>query len=238
MDPVSRARGFDDKDLETLEDGFLGQLPRDIAERLLDEALRLELPAGSVMHGDEAGPVAPLILVSGLLRVFVEAPDGRQVTVRYVHPGQEIGLMPVLLGPVNASAQAVVRSVAVVLRHDSFRRLLAENVDVARAVATEMAESLREAMTEIAGNAFLSVRERLGRHLLDLAVEDQVTGRAVARVTQQDLADAVASVRTVVGRALQDLRAEGIIETSRDEIIVLDPGRLHAPAPRRARSRV
>ena len=233
---MSRARGFDDAALAVLEDGFLGQLPPEIARRLLDEALRLELPTGSVMHGDEAGPVAPLLVVSGLLRVFMEASDGRQVTVRYVHPGQEVGVMPVLLGPVNASAQAVVPSVVAVLRHDSFRRLLDENVDVARAVATEMAYSLREAMTELAGHAFLSVRDRIGRHLLDLASENPDSRQLVARVTQQELADAVASVRTVVGRALQEMRAEGIIETSRDEIVVLDPSRLHAPPSRGSRS--
>ena len=235
---MSNARGFDEAALAVLEGGFLGQLPTEIGQRLLQEALRLELPAGSVMHGDEAGPVAPLLVVSGLLRVFMEAPDGRQVTVRYVHPGQEVGIMPVLLGPVNASAQAVIPSVVAVLRHDSFRRLLSENVDVARAVATEMAYSLQNAMTELAGHAFLSVRERIGRHLLDLAIEHPSRGRLVAHVTQQDLADAVASVRTVVGRALQDMRAEGIIETGRDEIIVLDPSRLHAPPPRRPHARV
>ena len=49
---MSKARSFDEAALEVLEDGFLGQLPTAIGQRLLQEALRLELPAGSVMHGD------------------------------------------------------------------------------------------------------------------------------------------------------------------------------------------
>jgi CRP/FNR family transcriptional regulator len=72
----------------------------------------------------------------------------------------------------------------------------------------------------------MSVRERIGRHLLDLATEHQEGDRLLARVSQQDLADAVASVRTVVSRTLQEMRREGLIETSRDEIVVLDTHRL------------
>jgi CRP/FNR family transcriptional regulator len=43
------------------------------------------------------------------------------------------------------------------------------------------------------------------------------------RTTQQELADAVGSVREVVTRTLHRLRGEGLIETSRDEIVLLDP---------------
>jgi CRP/FNR family transcriptional regulator len=46
------------------------------------------------------------------------------------------------------------------------------------------------------------------------------------RASQQELADAVGSVREVVTRTLHGLREEGLIETARDEIVLLDPVRL------------
>lgn len=50
----------------------------------------------------------------------------------------------------------------------------------------------------------------------------------VARVTQSDLADAVGSVREVVVRVLRELRDDGLIETGRDGIVIVDSERLVA----------
>ena len=52
-------------------------------------------------------------------------------------------------------------------------------------------------------------------------------GRLAARVSQQELADAVGSVREVVARALRDLRAAGIVATAADRVVILDPARLY-----------
>jgi len=83
-------------------------------------------------------------------------------------------------------------------------------------------------VTEIPGSAFSTVRQRVARHLLDLASEHQPAGRLVARVSQQALADATGSVREVVVRVLRDLRTEDVIRTSRTEIEILRPERLIA----------
>ena len=65
--------------------------------------------------------------------------------------------------------------------------------------------------------------------VLDLASDEQrPQGPLVARVSQQELADAAGSVREVVARALRDLRLAGVVATSPDHIVILDPARLHA----------
>lgn len=81
-----------------------------------------------------------------------------------------------------------------------------------------------------AGTAFGSVRQRLARHLLDLATAGQRDSALVAEVNHQALADAVGTAREVVSRSLQDLRAVGLIRTTRTGIVVLDPARLEAVA--------
>jgi CRP/FNR family transcriptional regulator, cyclic AMP receptor protein len=66
-------------------------------------------------------------------------------------------------------------------------------------------------------------------HLLDLASAQQVPrGRLVARVSQQELAESVGSVREVVARVIRDLRVAGILATSADRIVILDATRLYA----------
>ncbi len=224
---AGRSRTFGPSAQEAIEGGFLGSLPASAAGRLLDEAVRLDLPAGSVIYRDEED-ARSVVVVSGLLRVFMRASDGRQVTVRYAHPGDVVGLALMIGGPAPLSMQAVTAASVAALRLDTLRQLLRDDVAVARAIATELTSQLYEALDEVADNAFLTVRERIARHLLDLATEHQEGDRLVARISQQDLADAVASVRTVVSRTLQELRREGLIETSREGIVVLDPARLAA----------
>jgi CRP/FNR family cyclic AMP-dependent transcriptional regulator len=83
----------------------------------------------------------------------------------------------------------------------------------------------------LAGNVFGSVRQRLIRHLLDLAGETASAGgnpSLVARVSQQQLADAIGSVREVVARVLRELRSEGLVETGPGGIRLCDPAALEA----------
>ena len=55
-----------------------------------------------------------------------------------------------------------------------------------------------------------------------------VGGRLVAQISQQELADAVGSVREVVARALRDFRAAGMVATTGDSVVILDATRLYA----------
>jgi len=75
------------------------------------------------------------------------------------------------------------------------------------------------------------VRERVARHLLDLAAQEaRVTGEAppvlTVPVTQRQLAESVGTVREVVVRVLRDLREAGVVRTHADHIDVVDPVRL------------
>jgi CRP/FNR family transcriptional regulator, cyclic AMP receptor protein len=81
-----------------------------------------------------------------------------------------------------------------------------------------------------AGTTFGSVRQRLSRQLLDLATARQRDAQLVAEVSQQELADAVGTAREVVARTLHDLRAAGLIQTSRRGIVLLDPDRIELAA--------
>jgi CRP/FNR family transcriptional regulator, cyclic AMP receptor protein len=79
----------------------------------------------------------------------------------------------------------------------------------------ELSERVLSFMAEIAGTAFATVRQRVARHLLALATERQTGSELVAEIGQQELADAVGSVREVVVRALRELRQAGLMETRR-----------------------
>jgi CRP/FNR family transcriptional regulator, cyclic AMP receptor protein len=100
---------------------------------------------------------------------------------------------------------------------------------VSWAIAEELNRRLYDVLEQTAVNAFGSVRQRIAVHLLDLASDEQrLRGRLEAHVSQQELADAAGSVREVVARALRDLRMAGIVATTAESVVILDPARLHA----------
>jgi CRP/FNR family transcriptional regulator len=85
-------------------------------------------------------------------------------------------------------------------------------------------------LDEIPGNTFAAVRQRVARHLLDLAAQRgpgrEAMAEIVVPVSQQELADAAGTVREVVVRVLRELRRDGVVRTERDHIVILDPARL------------
>jgi CRP/FNR family transcriptional regulator len=225
----------DPPDHEGPRSGFLSAMPEEAAHRLLAGAIRISVPAGGLVYREEETPRV-IVVIDGLLRVFLRSADGRQVTVRYARSGDVVGLALALGGPGPMSVQAITSASVAALRVDTLRAMLASDPRFARVCAEELTRQLYLALDDLSEQAFLSVRQRLIRHLLNLA-----TGREsplVVRVTQQELADSVGSVREVVTRTLRRLREEGLLQTSRDQIVLLDPVALSEEIARRPSARV
>jgi CRP/FNR family transcriptional regulator len=120
-----------------------------------------------------------------------------------------------------ASIQSVTDAGFVALRPSTVRRLAENDPRVARALVEELSERVLSFIAEIPGGAFTTVRQRVARHLLDLASASQTGPELVACISQQALADAVGTVREVVVRALRELRHDGLVRTTRDGVVVL-----------------
>src|SRR5437868_1063207 len=100
---------------QAVQPRVLAALPTSQRDQLLGGALRVDIPAGSVVYREGDAPRCGL-LVSGLARVFLLGADGRQVTVRYMRPGSMSGASLVIRGtPAAASVQAVTGLVAILL---------------------------------------------------------------------------------------------------------------------------
>lgn len=206
----------------------LAGLPEGNRAVLLADAVHLRVPAGSYLRREgDPGPHVELV-VAGLVRVFVSAPDGRTLTVRYCRPGALLGAAS-LFRPdyvMPGGIQALIDSEILALRAPVVQSAAASDLDVAAALLGELSDRVVHLAIELPGSAFGTVRQRVARHLLDLASTQHHERGLVAQVSQQDLAAAVGSVREVVVRVLADLRREGLVETGRGGIRLLDPGAL------------
>lgn len=215
----------------------LRELPPEVLDALLAGSTRMTVPAGSVTHWEgEPEPHLELVL-AGVVRVFVTARDGRTMTVRYRRPGALIGVMSLFATgfAMPATTQALVDAEVLRISATVARGMGTRDLRVARAFLGELSERALSFVYEIPGGVFATVRQRVARHLLDLAsarvgeqpAPDHRAGRELTvRVSQQELANAVGTVREVVVRVLRDLRQDGVVRTERDRIVLLEPARL------------
>ncbi len=215
----------------------LGGLAPGIVSELLVGASRLTVTAGSTLRraGDPGAHVE--LVVDGLVRIYMAAPDGRTLTVRYCRQGSLMGVVSVFRSSyaMLGSIQALVDLDVLVMRAAGVRQLADRELAVARCLLDELSDRVASFSAEIPGTAFATVRQRIARHLMDLASEHQRGPELLAPVSQQELADAVGTVREVVVRTLRDMRTEGLVETGRAGIRLCEPARLYAevfaPAP-------
>jgi CRP/FNR family cyclic AMP-dependent transcriptional regulator len=212
---------------DALRRSFLGRLPGDVVAELIGGGQRTDYPAGSTIYREGAPPRAVLV-VQGLLRVFMTSPDGRQVTVRYARGADVLGIAVIVGGPVNVAAQTVTESslfsIDARMLTDAGRR----DARVGWALAEELNRRLYDTLQQTAINTFGSVKQRVAAALLDLAsAQQRPKDRLVAQVSQQELADAIGSVREVVARALREFRLAGLVATGPDSVLIVDPIQLH-----------
>ena len=103
------------------------------------------------------------------------------------------------------------------------RGMADQDLAVAKALLFELSERAATFAAEIGSAAFGTVRQRVARHLLDLAAERHYA--AELRTALE-----VGTVREVIVRTLRDLRREGLLQTGRSGIVIADAERLLAEA--------
>jgi CRP/FNR family transcriptional regulator, cyclic AMP receptor protein len=206
---------------------FLGKLPSEVVHQLTAEGERVDYPPGTAFYREGWAPRAALV-VTGLIRVYMASSEGRQVTVRYARNSDVLGIALIVGGPLNVSAQTLAPSSLFNIDSRALVEAAHEDARVALALAEELSRRLDDTLQQTAINAFGSVKQRVASHLLDLAsAQQRPEARLVAQVSQQELADAVGSVREVVARTLRELRVAGIVATSHDSVLIVDAARLY-----------
>ena len=158
-------------------------------------------------------------------------PDGREVIARFAGPGDPYGGI-VALGKAAYPISAIAIEPTRVLGWPaSVVQRLATTYPAWRAnIVHEIAHHMTEALDRVQELTTERVSQRLARTLLRLAAQGiPKTGSAIEiahPITRQDLADLVGTTLFTVSRLLARWEQDGVIESTRGHITVLDPGGL------------
>jgi len=214
---------------DAVEQSFLSGFPQAALAELLAESRLVKIPAGTSIVNPGDLPQAGLV-IDGLLRAFMSSPEGRQVTVRYAKGGATIGIAALVGGFMPISGQALADSTLLVFNPATLRALGQKDKLVAWAVAEELTRVFNSVLEELAVNTFGTVKQKVALHILSIASVNQAGGPLLAAVSQQDLANAIGSVREVVARTISELTRLGLIRSTQSGITVIDAAGLHEAA--------
>jgi CRP-like cAMP-binding protein len=201
--------------------GFLARLSNPMIDELIQSSRSASYPPGLILETPTHAGLA--LIVSGALRYYLPAANGRQVTVGYLGPGNVLGSVQNESTP-GLRIQVIAATILWHLQADRVHALIARRPEFMQALLDEATHGLRHSFRVLAASAFTTVRARVARDIVERAsLSEPLRAGSHLIVTHQSLADATGSVREVVARALHNLEHEGIIATARGSVTVLDP---------------
>src|SRR5262249_32926042 len=117
-----------------LQRGCWAAVPSGTVESLITGGRVVDFPPGRTVY-TEAEAERLAVILHGLLRVYMHAGDGRQVTVRYVRTGDLLGVPALIGGPAPVFVQAVTDGTAFFFDIDRVKRTAENDASLAWALA-------------------------------------------------------------------------------------------------------
>jgi len=176
----------------------------------------------------EGDPCTGLYLVAtGKIRIFKLSASGREQILAVEGPGSSFAELPVFDGGTYpASASALEDTEVLFISRKDFQDFCRQHPEVALKVIAVVGTRLRRLVGIIEELSFTTIRQRLIGVILRLAQQSGVTGKHgitfELKMTQQDLASELGTVRELVSRNLGRLQAEGLLEVRGRQIVVKD----------------
>lgn len=158
------------------------------------------------------------IIRSGSVKLFKTSPIGRQLVVKIFNQGESFNEVPVFDGGENPiSVAAISQSEIWVVACEAIRKAIDEHPEMARAIILNLSANLRMLVGLVEELSFYQVTNRLAR-LISQIPNEQLAGKSDQRLTQDEMAARLGSVREVVARSLRELERSGAIKSARGKI--------------------
>ena len=220
---------------------FAGLSTADL-DAILSEARSVRVGKNTAVfeQGEEAHSF--FVLLHGHVRASKTTPAGEQIVVRYVAAGETFGVAKAIsLEFYPATAIAVADSVVLVWASEAWPRLAGRFPALAANTLQTVGARLQETHTRVVEMSTEQVEKRIAHALLRLVNQ---SGRKVDHgveidfpISRQDIAQMTGTTLHTVSRTLSAWETLGLVESSRQKIIVREPHKLFVLAEEKPEER-
>ncbi|HEY3311325.1 MAG TPA: Crp/Fnr family transcriptional regulator [Anaerolineales bacterium] len=213
---VRRSSLFKNVGAETLNAAMGGAIRRSIEE-----------DGFFFLQGDEA--THAYVLVQGRVKMLQLTPNGQQITLRIITPGETFGGVAMLRPQSGypATAQASQNSTALAWDTATLRALVKQDPGISLNIMGLMHGYISELQERQGALTSERVEQRIARTLLKLAAQ---SGRKVPEgvlidipLTRQDVAEMAGTTLFTVSRTLKVWEREGLMNVGRERVVICDP---------------
>lgn len=188
--------------------------------RIVSEAQPLRVPPHTTVFRIGDACENYLLVIQGSVRVRQTAPNGREIVLYRVGPGESCVLTTsCLLGADTYAAEGVTESEveAIAIPAPAFHRAVASSTGFREFVFAGFGQRLSSLMTLVEEVAFGRLEARLAQRLLQFADEQGMVSR-----THQELATEIGSAREVISRQLKEFERQGWVALHRGKVEIRD----------------
>lgn len=194
---------------------------------ILDQARQMEYRGNDAVLSEQNNCLGALFILEGVLRVYLLAEDGRQITIYRIHGGEACVLaascaLPAITFDVQIDAETDCS--LLLLPAPAFSQLMEENIWMEAFAYRLTAEHFSSIMGAVERIFFMTLEQRVAAFLIDESAE--LSADSIP-FTQEKLAMAIGSAREAVSRILNQFAREGCVSLSRGCIRILDKGALY-----------
>ncbi|ELQ2610933.1 Crp/Fnr family transcriptional regulator [Campylobacter upsaliensis] len=158
-----------------------------------------------------------LYVLSGKIRFFSVSSNAKEITI-FTISGKESCIITTSCIFSNIQADVVLEfmedSSVFILPNKSFEALTHSNESIMRFNLSLVSKRLKQAFDTINDVTFKSLKNRVVKFLLSNAKDNHV------KASQESIANNIGSAREAVARVIKELKAEGLIDTNRNEIVL------------------
>ena len=209
---------------------FAGLSTTDI-DAILSEASSVRVAKNTTVFEQGEDAQSFFVLLHGHVRASKTTPAGEQVVVRYVATGEIFGVAKAIgLRHYPATATAVADSVVLVWSSEDWPRLVERFPTLAANTLQTVGARLQDTHTRVIEMSTEQVERRIAHALLRLVNQ---SGRKVDHgveidfpISRQDIAQMTGTTLHTVSRTLSAWETRGLVESSRQKIIVREPHKL------------
>jgi CRP/FNR family cyclic AMP-dependent transcriptional regulator len=221
--------------LEFSDNPWFARLPKAEADALLGAATPSRLARGefAFAQGDlvKSDSGAFFGITSGMLKLQILHPDGREAILAVIEPGVWLGEVAILDQlPRDYSAVALTACEVLAVSAEKFRALM-QRCDFAQAIARQLASRLRLACGLMGDSALQPIRARVAQRLVLLAHGDitlSTDGRTCLSTSQETVALMLGVSRPTLNKELNAMAELGAITLRYGRIEINDIGLLQA----------
>lgn len=199
---------------------LFSSLPAETLQALEQSASVRKYPKNTILflEGDVSGQL--FVVVSGLVCVYTDDDEGRQLVLNYMGPDEYFGELSLLDDkPRSASVVTVEDSQLLSISRESFREFLQRHPCLYDCLMVELVGRVRALTENVKDMALLDVYGRVAHTLERLCGGSEEAPKP--KLTHQDIANMVGASREMVSRVMKELVVGGYISIQRKNIQIL-----------------